>query len=234
MTSAGSFDAEIYECRSTAGIPSPDPNEPAVPFRLPGENGEDDVKVKEHEGPALDDGLLAIASLTRALGGTAQLADVGSLLWALIRQVVPSDAMALFLPDESHDHVVIRYAAGAHAHGLRGVARPTPHGVAGWVAVHRSTVVNAEPILDLGFRATSNPALRSSLVTPLIDSDAVIAVLALYSKDLLAFTDDHVRVIELLAPRLAASMIDAVIADEDTLYPPAPRTIAPLKLVKNS
>ncbi len=184
--------------------------------------------------PGLDDGLLAIASLTRALGGTAQLADVGSLLWALIRHIVPCDAMALFLPDESHDHVVIRYAAGAHAHALHGVARPTPQGIAGWVAVNRATVLNAEPILDLGFRATSNPALRSSLVAPLIDSDAVIAVLALYSKELLAFTDDHVRVIDLLGPRLAASMLDAVIADEDTLSPSTPRKIASLRLVKNS
>jgi GAF domain-containing protein len=209
----------------------PDQNESAVRLRLP---GEDDVKANEHDAPALDHGLLAIASLTRALGGTAQLADVGSLLWALMRDVVPCDALALFLPDESQDHVVIRYAAGAHAHALRGVTRPTPQGVAGWVAVHRTTVLNAEPILDLGFRATSSPALRSSLVTPLIDSDAVIAVLALYSKELLAFTDDHVRVIELLAPRLAASMIDAVIADEDTLYPSIPRKIASLRLVKGS
>lgn len=192
------------------------------------------MNANEHGTPVLDDGLLAIASLTRALGGTAQLADVGSLLWALIRHVVPCDAMALFLPDESHDHVVIRYAAGAHAHALRGVTRPTPQGVAGWVAIHRATVLNAEPILDLGFRATSTPALRSSLVTPLVDSDAVIAVLALYSKDLLAFSDDHLRVIELLAPRLAASMVDAVIADEDMLYPSAPRKVASLRLVKSS
>lgn len=192
------------------------------------------MNTNEHGRPVLDDGLLAIASLTRALGGTAQLADVGSLLWALMRHIVPCEAMALFLPDESHDHVVIRYAAGAHAHALRGVTRPTPQGVAGWVAVNRTTVLNAEPILDLGFRATSTPALRSSLVTPLVDSDAVIAVLALYSKDLLAFSDDHVRVIEVLAPRLAASMVDAVIAEEDMLYPPAPRKIASLKLVKSS
>ena len=231
MNSAGSFESEIYECRSKAGIPSPDQDEPAAPFRLP---GEDIVNANEHGTSGLDDGLLAIASLTRALGGTAQLEDVGSLLWALIRHVIPCDAIALFLPDESHDHVVIRYAAGAHAHALRGVTRPTPQGVAAWVAVHRATVVNAEPILDLGFLATSTPALRSSLVTPLVDSDAVIAVLALYSKELLAFSDDHARVIEVLAPRLAASMVDAVIADEDMLYPAVPRKLASLRLVKSS
>lgn len=194
------------------------------------------MKANEQEDPALDDDLLAIASLTRALRGTAQLTDVGSLLWALIRPIVPCEAMALFLPDDAHDHVVIRYAAGTHAHALRGVTRPMPQGIAGWVAVHQTTVLNAEPILDLGFRATSNPALRSSLVTPLVDSDALIAVLALYSTDLLAFTDDHVRVIELLAPRLAASMIDAVMADEDSLCArvPSPTASLKLKLVKSS
>lgn len=180
----------------------------------------------------LDDGLLAIGSLTRAIGGNAQLSDVGALLWMLIPQVVPCDAMALYLPDETHDHVVVRFSAGAHAHALRGVTRPTSTGMAGWVAVNRTPILNGEPVLDLGFRAESAPALRSSIVVPLVDSDALIAVLALYSKDLLAFSDDHLRVLELLAPNLAAAMIDAVIADEDSLYP-VQRPVAALKLVRS-
>jgi GAF domain-containing protein len=185
------------------------------------------------EDVGLDDGLLAISSLTRALGGHAQLADVGSLVWMLIRQIVPCDAMALFLPDETHDHVVIRFAAGAHAHALHGVTRPTATGMAGWVAVNRTSILNGEPILDLGFRAETAPALRSSIVVPLIDSDAVIAVLALYSKELLAFNDKHLRLLELLGPNLAISMVDAVIADEDSLYP-VQRQVASLRLIKTS
>jgi phosphoserine phosphatase RsbU/P len=182
----------------------------------------------------LDDGLLAVSSLTRALGGNAQLADVGSLVWMLMRQIVACDAMALFLPDETHDHVVVRFAAGAHAHALRGVTRPTGSGMAGWVAVNRQPVVNGEPILDLGFRAVGAPALRSTIAVPLVESDALIAVLALYSKDLLAFADDHLRILELLAPKLAGALIDAVIADEDSLYPAVPRPVASLRLVKTS
>lgn len=180
-----------------------------------------------------DDALLAIASLSRAIGGRAQLPDVGTLVWTLIRQLVPCDAMALFLPDATHDHVVIRFAAGTHAHALAGVTRPTETGIAGWVAVNRTPVLNGEPVLDLGFRAAGAPALRSSIVAPLIESDAVIAVLSLYSKDLLAFTDEHVRMLELLGPSLAVSFVDAVIADEDTLYP-LQRKMASLKLVRSS
>ena len=199
---------------------------PAAPFPR-------EVTVVKAQDVRLDDGMLAISSLSRALGGHAQLSDVGSLIWMLIRQIVPSDAMALFLPDETHDHVVVRFAAGAHAHALRGVTRPTATGLAGWAAVNRTSIVNGEPILDLGFRAESSPALRSSIVVPLIDSDAVIAVLALYSRDLLAFNEDHVRVLELIAPNLAASMVDSVIADEDTLYPQQ-RAVSSLRLVKTS
>lgn len=190
--------------------------------------------VNAQQDGRIDDGLLAMGSLTRALGGHAQLADIGSLVWMLIRQIVPCDAMAFFLPDDTHDHVVVRFSAGAHAHALRGVTRPTGTGVAGWVAVHRQPIVNGEPILDLGFRAESSPALRSTLAVPLVDTDALIAVLVLYSKDLLAFGDDHLGILELLAPKLASAMVDAVIADEDSLYPPVSRPVASLRLVKTS
>lgn len=166
--------------------------------------------------PVLDEGLLAVTSLTRVLGGRAELSDVGALIWVLLRQMVPADSMAVFLPNDSHDHVVIRYAAGAHAHALYGVTRPTDAGVAGWVAINQKAVLNAEPVLDLGFRADTPPSLRSGLVVPLVESGVVVAVLALYSKELLPFTDDHLRILELLAPRLASALIDAVIADEDS------------------
>ena len=182
----------------------------------------------------LDDGLLAVSSLSRALDGTAKLSDIGALIWVLLRQIVPCDALAIFLLDDDHDHVVVRYAAGAHAHALRGVTRPTSTGVAGWVAVNRTPVVNAEPVLDLGFRAGAAPALRSSVTVPLVESDAVIAVVSLYSTDLLAFTDDHVRVLELLAPRLAASLVDAVVADEDETTVMSVAKSPALRLVKSS
>jgi putative nucleotidyltransferase with HDIG domain len=181
----------------------------------------------------ISDALLALGSLSRALGGDAKISDVGALLWILLRQLVPADAMALFLPDDEQDHVVIRYAAGLHAGRLHGVTRPAAMGIAGWCAVNRRSILNAEPSLDLGLRAESHPALRACIVTPLVDSDALVAVLALYSKTANGFTEDHLRLLEVLAPRLASAFVDAAIDDEDSRWhsvnaPP------PLKLVKNS
>lgn len=160
---------------------------------------------------ALDDGIMAIGGLSRALGGQAVLADVGSLLWVLIRQVVRCDTMAMFTADESRDQVVIRYAAGVHAKVLDGIARPRSTGIAGWVASNRLPVLNAEPIIDLGFRASVAPALRSSLVVPLVEEGVLVAVLALYSTQLLAFTDEHAEMLGVLGPRLARTLGDAVV-----------------------
>src|SRR5258708_3509371 len=72
----------------------------------------------------LDDGFRAITSLSRAVADGARLPDVGSLLWVLLRQMVPCDAMVLFTLDTAAGHVVVRYAAGAHARALHRPTRP--------------------------------------------------------------------------------------------------------------
>ena len=160
-------------------------------------------------GPAVTDGFQAITSLSRALGGRVELTDVGSLLWVVLRQMVPCETMAIFVPSVTGAHVTVRYAAGAHAEALEGIRRPVTWGIAGWVAANRRSVVNAEPIFDLGFRVSVAPVLRSSVTVPLVDNGTVVAVLALYSKDLLGFTDEQATLLELLGPRLALSLADA-------------------------
>jgi len=183
------------------------------------EKGKTQVRVTNE--PIVTDGFQAITSLSRALGGRVELTDVGSLLWVVLRQMVPCESMAIFIPSASGSHVSVRYAAGAHAEELEGVRRPVSWGIAGWVAAHKRSVVNAEPIFDLGFRVSAAPILRSSVTVPLVDNGKVVAVLALYSKDFLGFTDEQATLLELLGPRLALSLADA--AKPQILPVPEPR-----------
>jgi GAF domain-containing protein len=178
--------------------------------------------------PTVTDGFQAITSLSRALGGRVELTDVGSLLWVVLRQMVPCETMAIFMPSAAGSHVTVRYAAGAHAEKLAGIRRPVAWGIAGWAAVNRRSVVNAEPIFDLGFRVATAPVLRSSVTVPLVDNGKVVAVLSLYSKDLLAFTDEQATLLELLGPRLALSLADA--AKPQILPTPEPRRTLRLAL----
>jgi putative nucleotidyltransferase with HDIG domain len=168
----------------------------------------------------VSDGLLAVTSLSRAVSGGARVADVGALMWMVVRQVLPCEAMAIFLPDERADSVTVRYAAGIHAGALRSISRASGTGVAGWVWVNRRPAINADPAMDLGLTAAElTPGLRSCLAMPLIDADGVVAVLSLYRSQREGFSEDDARLVELLAPRLASSLIGAARLERDAGVP---------------
>jgi putative nucleotidyltransferase with HDIG domain len=182
---------------------------------------------------SVTDGLLAVTSLSRAVSGGARVADVGALMWMVVRQVLPCDTMAIFLPDERKDLVTVRYAAGAHAAAVRAVSRASGTGVAGWVAVNRRPALNADPALDLGAAASGlSPGLRSALAIPLVEGTTLVAVLALYREGAGAFSDDDVRLVELLAPRLASSLAEAVTFEESSSQPASAN--APLRFVRRA
>jgi putative nucleotidyltransferase with HDIG domain len=169
---------------------------------------------------SLGDELLAITSLSRALTGDARVADVGALLWTVLRSVMPCETMAIFLPDVSTDEIELSYAAGAHAAWMKGTRRATGAGIAGWTAVNLRPAVNADPSLDLGYRAAeTTPPLRSCLAVPLVEGESLVAVLALYRIQRAAFSDDEVRLVELLAPRLATSLATALMVEKHTEQP---------------
>jgi putative nucleotidyltransferase with HDIG domain len=181
---------------------------------------------------ALGDELLAITSLSRALTGEARVADVGALLWTILRSVMPCETMAIFLPDLETDEIAMRYAAGAHAASLRGTRRATGSGIAGWVAVNVRSAVNADPSLDLGYRAAEMiPPLRSCLAVPLVEGESLVAVLVLYRMQRTAFSDDDLRLVELLAPRLATSLATASLAEKNVDQPSKAPTLTLLKRV---
>jgi len=126
--------------------------------------------------------------------------------------------------------MVLRYAAGLHGQAIRGISRASGAGIAGWCAANRSVAVNADPGIDLGpYVSESSRPLRSCLAAPLVEGDKVIAVVALYSTKPGAYSDDQVRLLDLLAPRLASALGGVGALEFDS----APACPAPaLKLVR--
>jgi putative nucleotidyltransferase with HDIG domain len=153
--------------------------------------------------------LLGVSSLARAVSGNATAADVGALSWMMLKQMLPCSSMGLFVPDERNDTVVGCFAAGSHVALIRGLCAAPGDGIVGWVAAHRRAAVNAEPALDFGSSvATLDPPMLSSVVIPLTHDGGLVAVLAVYSTTRGAFSDDHVRLLDLLSPKLGASLAD--------------------------
>jgi putative nucleotidyltransferase with HDIG domain len=151
--------------------------------------------------------VLTISSLARAVSGTASLADVGALAWMTLRSVLPATSMAIFVEDERQDLLTVGYAAGAHVAMLRQLKKARGGGIAGWASVNRRGVLNADAALDLGLAAHSlEPALRSALTVPLASDGRVVGVLSCYASSPAGFTEDHLRLLELLAASLGTAI----------------------------
>jgi GAF domain-containing protein len=151
--------------------------------------------------------VLTISSLARAVAGNASIADVGALAWMTLRSVLPASSMAIFVDDERQDLLTVSYAAGAHVSMLRQLKKARGGGIAGWAAVNRRGVLNADAALDLGFSAQSlEPPLRSAVTVPLTSDGRVVGVLSCYAASAPGFTEDHLRLLELLAASLGSAI----------------------------
>ena len=156
------------------------------------------------ETPAVEQ-IAAFTSLSRAMNGEAGLSDLGALVWMLVRDVVPCTSLAIFMPDERTDAMVSRFAAGAQASALRSVRYGMSRGAVGWTAVNRRMIVNGDPVSGAdGFDGSTLP--QSVCTLPLVDDGRLVAVLALYTAPSTPFAEPQAHLLELLAPRLAATV----------------------------
>ena len=137
--------------------------------------------------------------------------------------------MAIFVEDERQDLLTVGYAAGAHVPMLRQLKKTRGGGISGWAAVNRRGVLNADAALDLGLAAHAlEPSLRSAVTVPLFNDGRVVGVLSCYATAAPGFTEDHLRLLELLSASLGSA-----IASVDRPAASAPAA-APARRVGNS
>jgi sigma-B regulation protein RsbU (phosphoserine phosphatase) len=86
-------------------------------------------------------------------------------------------------------------------------------GLTGAAVQSRETVRVEDTLADPRYIA-SHPDIRSEVAVPLIVQDRVVGVMDLESERIGSFTDDHVRLLGLLAPQIASSVENARLYEE--------------------
>ena len=126
-----------------------------------------------------------------------------------LRQLTPGTVYALYAFDSKSDSLICNTAIGDQQNALMGLSIPVGERVSGWTGANRQTSVNSDASLDLAQIARLfQPALRSTLSTPIANSEQLVAVLTGYACGENAFSDSHRDMFEqvalLLLPRLSA------------------------------
>ncbi len=90
---------------------------------------------------------------------------------------------------------------------------PLGKGLTGAAAESREIVRVADTLADHRYIA-SHPDIRSEIAVPLIVQDRVVGVMNLESERMGYFTEDHARLLSLLAPQIASSVENARLYEE--------------------
>jgi putative nucleotidyltransferase with HDIG domain len=155
--------------------------------------------------------MLVLYELAQGLTAHLPVQDAAELIAKYLRRVVPASTVAFFIYDAAADELSVAHAAGEGASHFAGLRIPRGQRLTGWVAANRQSILNSDPVLDLGDAARAlRPPLRSCLSTPLLIGDQLVGVLTVYSPIRDAFTDDHKRVLEVIGGQVSHTLHRAV------------------------
>jgi putative nucleotidyltransferase with HDIG domain len=158
-------------------------------------------------------------------GWSPTLRALAEAFTADLVRTTPTSLCIIYLYREGSDDLVAACATGIDAQLVTGLRIELTHGVSGWVAANRQTVLNSDPCIDLrSVSRSANPLLKSCLSTPLLANDTLVGVLSLYSTGKQAFDDGHRRKVESLARQLAKVLRDK---QADIHPPPTLESVAP-------
>jgi putative nucleotidyltransferase with HDIG domain len=156
---------------------------------------------------ASSDEASTLRELLAALASEVTLPRIGDAIAKHVLRLVPFSSMVVFVYDSNTDELEASYTAGETSLPIKTMRIALGKHLSGWVAANRQTIVNSDPVLDLGEVArSSSPRLRSCLSTPIISEHMLVGVLTLYSSNGDAFSEEHQRVIETVAQCSASSI----------------------------
>jgi putative nucleotidyltransferase with HDIG domain len=158
--------------------------------------------------------MLVLYDLAIALPGNIGFRETCDIVAAHLRRLVPAIAYVFYVYEQASDDLVAAHATGENASHFSGLRIHRGQRLTGWVAANKQTIVNSDPVLDLGEIArVARPRLTSCLSTPLLSGAELIGVLTLYSANEDGFTEDHRRIIEVIASQTAVPIKRALTVD---------------------
>ncbi len=160
---------------------------------------------------ASGDEMLTLFEIAGALAAQTSIPEIGGVLAKHLRRLVPFSLLVLYVHDSDNDDLEARFAAGESAHFVKGMRVSIGQRLTGWVAANRQTIVNSDPVLDLGEVARkAQPRLRNCLSCPLLSGSTLVGVLTLHSAGSDRFNEDHRRIVEIVAHQVADAFKRAV------------------------
>jgi sigma-B regulation protein RsbU (phosphoserine phosphatase) len=142
-----------------------------------------------------------------ALNTTLDLNTLMHRVADLVRAVIDYRIFAILLVNDRTGDLRMRFQTG-HTPDVERLRIKLGRGVVGEAAAQRRSVL-VEDVTKIENYINANPEVRSELAVPLIHKNRVVGVIDLQSEQVGYFTDEHQRLLELTASRMAIAVENA-------------------------
>ena len=160
--------------------------------------------------------IYALYEIAQTMGTSLGVADTMALIASKLSSLVPFSSCALFLIDDREEVLNCRFATGYEADAISTMMVRSGHGLTGWVARNRRSLVNARPSADFEAAGLTAHAtlLQSALVAPLVFNDRFIGTLAVYHSQSDFYTDDHRRLLDRVSEQASAVIHNSIVFEQ--------------------
>jgi sigma-B regulation protein RsbU (phosphoserine phosphatase) len=148
-----------------------------------------------------------LSQLSQEFSSILDLNELLARIAASVRTLINYDAFSILLLDEQAGLLRHRFSV-RHDQRVALDIVPLGKGITGNAAQSRTAVRSHNTLQDPRY-IPSHADVRSEVAVPLIAHDRVVGVMDLESDQFAYFTDDHVRMLTLLAPQIASSVDNA-------------------------
>ena len=155
--------------------------------------------------PALDPFLLEVADVVNA---TLDLDELLHRIARLLQKVIRFDIFAILLLDSKTDELSIRFSLGHPQEVAQNFRTRVGYGITGLAAQRREAVLVNDVTKEPRYIG-SVPEVCSELAVPLIVKNRVIGVLDIEAPEPGYFSEEHARLLTLIASRIAIAIENA-------------------------
>ena len=156
--------------------------------------------------------LKTLAQLSQEFSSILELDELLKRIAKRMRSLINYDAFSLLLVDDEARVLRHRFSQRYDQRVEFGNI-PRGKGITGAAVESREPVRVYDTSADPRYIA-SHPGIRSEIAVPLVVKDRVVGVMDLESERVGYFTDDHVRMLTLVAPQIASSVENARLYEE--------------------
>ncbi len=159
--------------------------------------------------------IFTLFEIFQTIGNSLSRNDTLTIVASKIEKIIPFTTLVIYLADEELGVLTPAHVAGQNKEAFRSVTIEIGTRLAGWVAANNRMLYNVHPGPDtMALAEEVRGTYGNSILAPLVNDDRSLGTIALYMDGDVRYSDDHIRLMEIVANRASIALFHAIRFEE--------------------